>query len=161
VLDDDAWVYTRYQGGMTMDARAQALSTFKDDPDCQVLLISIKAGGVGLNLTYANLVISVDLWWNAAVEHQAFDRVHRLGQKKEVFITRFVIMGTVEERMLQFQRKKLAMSKAAMGEGDAALGKLTREDLLGLFGELTVRNGRTVLQAYGQDQAPPQVVENH
>lgn len=79
------------------------------------------------------MVICVDLWWNAAVEQQAFDRVHRLGQKKEVFITRFVTKGTVEERMLLLQKKKSALSKAALGEGDASLGRLTREDLLGLF----------------------------
>lgn len=133
VCDDEGWVYTRYQGGMSMEERAEALGTFKSDVDCQVMLVSIKAGGVGLNLTHANLVVCVDIWWNAAVEHQAFDRVHRLGQKKEVFITRFVTKGTVEERMLELQKKKLALSRAAMGEGGAALGKLTREDLLGLF----------------------------
>lgn len=138
VLDDDLWSYTRYQGGMTMEERAEALNTFKSDPGCQIMLISIKAGGVGLNLTHANLVICIDLWWNAAVELQAFDRVHRLGQKKEVFITRFCTQDTVESRMLSLQKKKLAMSKAAMGEGDAALGKLTRQDLLGLFVSLSL-----------------------
>ncbi|KAF8253640.1 hypothetical protein K440DRAFT_533033 [Wilcoxina mikolae CBS 423.85] len=133
VVDDDEWLYTRYQGGMTMGARQEALAEFRNNGECKIMLTSIKAGGVGLNLTHANLVISLDLWWNAAVELQAFDRVHRLGQKKEVFITRFMVKDSVEEKMLELQQKKLGLAKAALGEGQLALGKLTRDELLGLF----------------------------
>jgi SNF2 family DNA or RNA helicase len=134
VLDDSGeWGYARYQGGMTMQERHEALQQFRTDSHCQIMLMSIKAGGVGLNLVEANLIISVDLWWNAATELQAFDRVHRLGQKKQVFITRFVTVGTVEERILRLQKSKLAMAKAALGEGKTYLGKMTREELLGLF----------------------------
>lgn len=67
------------------------------------------------------------------MELQAFDRVHRLGQKKEVFITRFMVKDSVEEKMLKLQQKKLGLAKAALGEGQLALGKLTRDELLGLF----------------------------
>ena len=122
-----------------MSQRQESLRRFREDPGKQVILMSIKAGGVGLNLTHANLVICVDLWWNGAVELQAFDRVHRLGQKKEVIITRFVTRGTVEERILALQRSKLGLAKAALGEGGMALGKLTREELLGLFVSLMIR----------------------
>ena len=133
VIDQEGWICTRYQGGMSLNARQEALDNFRCEPECHIMLTSIKAGGVGLNLAHANLVVSLDLWWNVAVELQAFDRVHRLGQKKEVFITRFLVRNTVEERLLDLQQQKLQLAKAALGEGDLALGKLTREELLSLF----------------------------
>ncbi|KAA8910697.1 P-loop containing nucleoside triphosphate hydrolase protein [Sphaerosporella brunnea] len=154
VLDDDTgleWGYTRYQGGMSMSQRQDSLNEFRNDPHCHIMLMSIRAGGVGLNLVEANLIVCVDLWWNAAVELQAFDRVHRLGQKKEVYITRFVTKDTVEERILRLQKAKLNVAKAVLGEGRMSLGKLTREELLGLFGTLRMHRGRMVLRAYGDE----------
>ncbi|KAI5841595.1 SNF2 family N-terminal domain-containing protein, partial [Tricharina praecox] len=127
-------MYVRYDGSMSVEERDEALGLFRTEPECNLILISIKAGGVGLNLTHANLVICIDLWWNAAVELQAFDRVHRLGQKKEVFVTRCIVKDTVEERMLALQKRKMLIAKAALGEGRMALGRLTRKELLGLFG---------------------------
>jgi len=141
-------VFVRYDGSMSFDERQDALNLFRYEPECSLILISIKAGGVGLNLTHANLVVCVDLWWNAAVELQAFDRVHRLGQKKEVFVTRCMIKGTVEERMLELQQQKLHLAKTALGEGRLALGRLTREELLGLFGRVVEKNGRQELAVY-------------
>lgn len=89
--------------------------------------------GVGLNLTEANLVVSIDMWWNAAVEHQAFDRVHRLGQRKEVFVKRLMVKQTVEERILALQEAKLKIVDAAMGEGLGKVKNLTMKELMGLF----------------------------
>ena len=97
-----------------------------------VMLISLRAGGTGLNLTAADHVFLVDPWWNPAVEAQAADRAHRIGQERPVIIYRMVSQGTVEERILQLQEKKRALFEAALGEA-AAASALTREDLLQLF----------------------------
>lgn len=137
VTEEEGWVTVRYQGGMRLSDRETNLRIFRDDPDCWIMLTSLRAGGVGLNLTHANLVLSLDLWWNAAVEAQAFDRVHRMGQNKEVFITRFIVNGTVEQRILQLQITKQHVADAALGDGDGlALGRLGREELMGLFGDV-------------------------
>ena len=152
VVAEENWGFVRYQGSMKLSEREEALTSLRTNPDTHIMLTSIKAGGVGLNLTSANLVISLDLWWNAATELQAFDRVHRLGQAKEVFVTRMMVKATVEERILKLQEAKLAIGKAAMGEGKAALGKLSIAELLGLFGtyERNAESGRMELRAdYG------------
>ncbi len=86
------------------------------------MLVSLKAGNCGINLTRASYVFLMDLWWNSAVEDQAADRVHRIGQTRPVFVTRFICAGTVEERVVQIQQRK-----AAMGKG--ALGRLTAEEM--------------------------------
>ncbi|KAI9674520.1 MAG: hypothetical protein M1817_001858 [Caeruleum heppii] len=137
---EEGWDTCRYQGGGDLRAREAALKRFKHEPDCCIMLTSLRAGGVGLNLTQANLVLSIDMWWNAAVENQAFDRVHRLGQRKEVLVTRFTVKGTVEQRILALQEHKLTLANAAMGEGVARVTKLSMRELMGLFG--TVVRGR-------------------
>lgn len=146
LIEGEGYETTRFQGDMNIEERQESLRKFRLSPDCNVMLISLRAGGVGLNLTHANLVISLDLWWNAAVEHQAFDRVHRLGQTKEVEIVRFVMEHTVDERMFELQMRKLQTANHALGDMPLELmGKqsLSREELLGLF-------GRVVRPAFGQ-----------
>jgi SNF2 family DNA or RNA helicase len=96
------------------------------------MLISLKAGGTGLNLTAADHVFLMDPWWNPAVEAQAADRAHRLGQERPVNVYRLVALNTVEERVLALQDKKRALFDAAM-EGAASAAALTREDLLELL----------------------------
>ena len=96
-----------------------------------VMLISLKAGGTGLNLTAADQVYLVDPWWNPAVEAQAADRAHRIGQERTVFVHRLVAEGTVEERILQLQDQKRALFDAALGDGHTT--GLTRDDLLALL----------------------------
>ena len=115
---------TRNRGGLV--ERFQA----KDGPP--VFLISLKAGGAGLNLTAADHVFLLDPWWNPAVEDQAADRAHRIGQDKPVIVTRLVAEGTVEERILGLQKKKRALANAALGEADQA-GGITRAELLDLL----------------------------
>ena len=101
--------------------------------DCPpVMLISLKAGGTGLNLTAADHVFLCDPWWNPAVEDQAADRTHRIGQDRPVTIHRIIAADTVEERILLLQEKKRALGEAALGDGGAA-ASLTREDLLALL----------------------------
>ncbi|RPA86345.1 hypothetical protein BJ508DRAFT_322005 [Ascobolus immersus RN42] len=143
VTQAEGWETARYQGDMPMGAREAALDKFKDEPECWIMLTSTKAGGVGLNLTHANLVVCVDLWWNAAIELQAFDRVHRLGQMKDVEVKRLIMENSVETRMLALQEVKLRIAGIALGEGDAKLGKLNLKDLIGLFGSVeTDERGR-------------------
>jgi SNF2 family DNA or RNA helicase len=97
------------------------------------MLVSLKAGGTGLNLTAADNVFLLDPWWNPAVEDQAADRAHRIGQERPVLVHRLVAEDTVEQRMLALQEKKRALADAATHGAEAAFG-LTRQDLLALLG---------------------------
>ncbi len=97
-----------------------------------MLLLSLKAGGVGLNLTAADHVFLLDLWWNPAVEQQAADRAHRIGQMNPVFVHRIVARNTVEEKILQLQASKQAVAEAVLSGADQVAG-LTREDILTLL----------------------------
>ena len=122
--------YVRLDGS-TRD-RGGVVDRFQAASGPPVMLISLRAGGVGLNLTAADHVFLLDPWWNPAVEDQAADRTHRIGQDKPVVVHRLVAANTVEERILELQASKRALSEAALGESAQAAG-LTREDLLGLF----------------------------
>jgi SNF2 family DNA or RNA helicase len=117
--------------GSTVD-RAGVVARFQDPNGPPVMLISLKAGGTGLNLTAADHVFLLDPWWNPAVEDQAADRAHRIGQDRPVFVYRLVAKDTVEEKILALQQKKRAIADAALGEADRAAA-LTREDLLELL----------------------------
>ncbi len=112
--------------------RGEITEQFQAPGGPTVLLMSLKAGGVGLTLTAADHVFLVDPWWNPSVEAQAADRAHRIGQDKPVFIYRLVSQGTVEERILKLQDKKRALFEAAL-DGGAGAAALTKEDLLALF----------------------------
>ncbi|EFJ12572.1 hypothetical protein SELMODRAFT_123971 [Selaginella moellendorffii] len=96
----------KLDGGMSLSQRSTAIDTFRNDPECKLFLMSLKAGGVALNLTVASYIFLMDPWWNPAVEHQAQDRIHRIGQYKPIRVTRFVIENSVEERILKLQEKK-------------------------------------------------------
>ncbi|KAL1209582.1 Helicase-like transcription factor CHR28 [Cardamine amara subsp. amara] len=121
------------EGSMTMAARDAAINKFREDPDCRVFLMSLKAGGVALNLTVASHVFMMDPWWNPAVERQAQDRIHRIGQYKPIRIVRFIIENTVEERILSLQKKKELVFEGTVGGSQEAMGKLTVEDMRFLF----------------------------
>ncbi|HEY8375919.1 MAG TPA: DEAD/DEAH box helicase, partial [Nannocystis sp.] len=117
--------------GSTRD-RAGVVARFQDPDGPPVMLISLKAGGTGLNLTAADHVFLLDPWWNPAVEDQAADRAHRIGQDRPVVVHRLVAEDTVEERILALQAKKRAIAAAALEEAGAATA-ITREDLLALL----------------------------
>lgn len=123
--------FTRLDGG-TAD-RAGVVRTFQAEDGPPVMLVSLKAGGSGLNLTAADHVFLLDPWWNPAVEDQAADRAHRIGQDRPVLVHRLVAEDTVDERILELQAVKRSLADAALGEADAAAG-LTRDDLLALLG---------------------------
>jgi superfamily II DNA or RNA helicase len=122
--------FTRLDGS-TRD-RAAVVESFQSEAGPPVMLISLKAGGTGLNLTAADHVFLCDPWWNPAVEDQAADRAHRIGQERPVMIYRLVATETVEERILELQQRKRAIGEAALGDA-AGAAALTREDLLALL----------------------------
>ena len=117
-----------YLDGRTRN-RAQAVERFQTDPSCPLFLISLKAGGLGLNLTAAEYVYLLDPWWNPAVEAQAIDRTHRIGQTRAVFAYRLVTRGTVEERILEIQAGKRELANSILRADDRSSGRITREDL--------------------------------
>ncbi|KMT02025.1 hypothetical protein BVRB_9g208500 isoform A [Beta vulgaris subsp. vulgaris] len=121
------------EGSMTITARDNAIKRFHEDSDCRVFLISLKAGGVALNLTVASHVFLMDPWWNPAQERQAMDRIHRIGQYKPIRIVKFVIEKTIEERILKLQEKKELVFEGTVGGSSDALAKLTEADLKFLF----------------------------
>jgi len=102
---------------------------FQTDPACRLFLISLKAGGLGLNLTAADYVFLLDPWWNPAVEAQAIDRAHRIGQARHVFAYRLIARDTVEERVLELQQRKRRLADAILAADGALLRELTRDDL--------------------------------
>ena len=97
------------------------------------MLISLKAGGVALNLTVANHIFLMDPWWNPAAEMQAIDRAHRIGQAKPIFATRFVVKDSIEERILQLQEKKQLVFEGTVGGDAASMARLTVDDMKFLF----------------------------
>ena len=117
-----------YLDGQTRK-RKECIERFQSDPDCPVFLISLKAGGLGLNLTAAEYVFLLDPWWNPAVEAQAIDRAHRIGQDKHVFAYRLICQDTVEQRIAELQAGKKALADAVVGGQDSLLKSLTRDDL--------------------------------
>ncbi|KAL5496134.1 hypothetical protein ACEPAH_3051 [Sanghuangporus vaninii] len=120
----------RYDGRMNRLARVDSVARFKKPNGPPIMLVSLKCGGVGLNLTVANRVINLDLAWNYATEAQAYDRVHRLGQQKPVEVQRLIVRGTIEERIIRLQAKKQGLSDAALGEGTGnKLRRLTARDI--------------------------------
>jgi superfamily II DNA or RNA helicase len=126
-LDESAMVY-EYLDGQTRD-RQQRVERFQNDPDCSLFLISLKAGGLGLNLTAAEYVFLLDPWWNPAVEAQAVDRAHRIGQTHQVFAYRLIAKDTVEEKILQLQSSKRDLAAAIISEDNSLIRDLKREDL--------------------------------
>ena len=111
--------------------------------DVPVFFISLRAGGTGLNLTGADVVIHYDPWWNLAVQNQATDRAHRIGQQRNVTVYRLIMKGTVEERVLAMQEAKMKLAEDILGTGTAGPGAITKEELLELL------SGDTYVQQAG------------
>jgi SNF2 family DNA or RNA helicase len=117
-----------YVDGGTTNRKAE-VDRFQTDPQCPLFLLSLKAGGLGLNLTAAEYVFLLDPWWNPAVESQAIDRAHRIGQTQRVFAYRLIARDTVEEKVLELQKTKRDLAAAIMGEDNSLIRDLKREDL--------------------------------
>lgn len=127
--------YLQYDGSMDMTTKNDCVNAFYKDPSKRVLLLSLKAGNVGLTLTCANHVIIVEPFWNPYVEKQAQDRVHRISQTREVFVHRLLISGTIEDRIMKLQQEKEELVESALDPtARSKIGKLSRRELGFLFG---------------------------
>jgi SNF2 family DNA or RNA helicase len=125
---DKAGVSYAYLDGRTRDREAR-VEQFQNDPGVKLFLISLKAGGLGLNLHAAEYVYLLDPWWNPAVEAQAIDRAHRIGQTRQVFAYRLIARDTVEEKVLALQQTKRDLADAIITADNSLIHNLTRQDL--------------------------------
>jgi SNF2 family DNA or RNA helicase len=121
-----------YLDGSTRNRRSQ-VDLFQREQEVQIFLISLKAGGLGLNLTAADYVFILDPWWNPAIEAQAVDRAHRIGQQQTVFNYKFITRNTVEEKILALQRNKKRLADELITTEEGFVKALTREDVLALL----------------------------
>jgi superfamily II DNA or RNA helicase len=126
-LDEKKTVY-EYLDGRTTDRQARVVR-FQEDPDCKLFLVSLKAGGQGLNLTAADYIYILDPWWNPAVEAQAVDRAHRIGQTRRVFAYRLIAKDTVEEKILALQDRKRELAESIVRADESLIAGLTPEDV--------------------------------
>ena len=129
------WKYCKYNGKMPHLARDKVIKEFGEDADMKIMIGSLKCGGIGLNLTMANKVVCIDLWFNSCIEQQAFCRVFRIGQNSETFITRFIVNESADGKLMDMQLKKNAIISQAMDDR-SVMSKLNTSDILRLFGEV-------------------------
>jgi non-specific serine/threonine protein kinase len=122
-----------FDGSTSPTDREKAIQNFQNNDECRVFLISLKAGGVGLNLTAADYVYIVDPWWNPAVEQQAIDRTHRIGQTKNIFAYRMICIDTIEDKILQLQERKKTLAKELIADDSSFVKALTKADVEYLF----------------------------
>ncbi len=132
-LQNNKIEYVMLDGSTTAAKRKEFVQQFQTDETTKVFLMSIKAGGVGLNLTKANYVYIVDPWWNPAVEQQAIDRTHRIGQTQQIFAYKMICKDTVEEKIVQLQQKKKQLTDDIISEDAGFIKKLSRDDVAFLF----------------------------
>jgi len=132
-LKENQIEYTYLDGKTSLKEREARVNQFQNDDSKRVFLISLKAGGTGLNLTAADYVYILDPWWNPAVENQAIDRCYRMGQEKHVMAYRMVCTNTIEEKIMLLQQAKTKMAKEVIAEGDSFLGSLDGDGMLALF----------------------------
>lgn len=125
--------YEYFDGSTSATDREKAIQNFQANDECRVFLISLKAGGVGLNLTAADYVYIVDPWWNPAVEQQAIDRTHRIGQTKNIFAYRMICIDTIEDKILQLQEKKKVLARELIADDSGFVKSLTKADVEYLF----------------------------
>jgi len=128
-LEQQGIPYVYFDGSSSATEREKAIHEFQNNEECRVFLISLKAGGIGLNLTAADYVYIVDPWWNPAVEQQAIDRTHRIGQTKNIFAYRMICKDTIEEKMLLLQERKRALANELVSDDNAFLKRLTKDDI--------------------------------
>jgi len=132
-----------YHGGVPTKKREPILRRFREDPESHLLLMSYGTGAVGLNLQFAGYVFLFDRWWNPAVEDQAINRAHRIGQKSRVIVTKFICKDTIEERIDRVLQQKRELFRAVLGDGNDSDGRLTltASEIFGLF-DLKARHGK-------------------
>ncbi len=132
-LKEQGVKFEYFDGSTSAIDREKAIQNFQNNDECRVFLISLKAGGVGLNLTAADYVYIVDPWWNPAVEQQAIDRTHRIGQTKSIFAYRMICKDTIEDKILQLQERKRSLAKDLISDDEGFVKNLTKADVEYLF----------------------------
>ena len=132
-LTEQGIKYEYFDGSTSIIDRQKAIDNFQNNDDCRVFLISLKAGGVGLNLTAADYVYIVDPWWNPAVEQQAIDRTHRIGQTKNIFAYRMICIDTIEDKILQLQERKRKLASELISDDVNFVKALSKADVEYLF----------------------------
>ncbi|KAI4704056.1 hypothetical protein J4E81_001120 [Alternaria sp. BMP 2799] len=136
VFRKEDWKFAEYHGKMSLGARDKAISSFAENPECKIMLASLRCGGLGLNLTMASKVIMIDPWWNSASEQQAFCRVFRIGQLEETFMSRLCVKNTVDEHLIGMQDRKDKEIAAIMEDDGKTMKKMDTRTLMRLFGNL-------------------------
>ncbi len=132
-LQEEGIAYEYFDGSTNIADRQKAIDNFQNNDNCRVFLISLKAGGVGLNLTAADYVYIVDPWWNPAVEQQAIDRTHRIGQTKNIFAYRMICIDTIEDKILQLQERKRKLASELISDDANFVKALSKADVEYLF----------------------------
>ena len=116
-------------GSQSLKEKTQIIDTFQEDENYKIFVATLKTGGTGLNLTAAQNVIHYDLWWNPAVENQATDRVHRIGQKKDVMVYRFITKGTLEETIDAISKHKVDLANKSISNDETFITEMSNEEL--------------------------------
>jgi SNF2 family DNA or RNA helicase len=116
-------------GSQSMKEKTRIIDTFQEDENYKIFVATLKTGGTGLNLTAARNVIHYDLWWNPAVENQATDRVHRIGQDKDVMVYRLITKGTLEEAIDAISKRKVDLAEKSISNDETFLTEMTNEEL--------------------------------
>lgn len=151
VCTAEGWGHVLFNGKMSLEAREKAIERFKNDPEIFIMICSLKAGGVGLNLNMASKVIILDLWFNSAIEAQAYCRAFRIGQQRKVEVLRFVVKDSIDEDLIKMQERKDLEVTGAIGP--ESLGKrATIQQLLELFGEVREENQNEFILIEDEDQ---------
>jgi SNF2 family DNA or RNA helicase len=129
-IEEQGWKYSLLTGQTSK--RETVIRQFQGDPENRIFLISLKAGGVGLNLTEADYVFIIDPWWNPAAENQAINRAHRIGQNKHVFVYRFITKNSIEEKIEQLKNRKSALANMFINSNNP-FKSISKEDVLGIL----------------------------
>jgi SNF2 family DNA or RNA helicase len=135
-----------FHGSLSVTQRDEMVTSFQEDPAVKIMILSLKAGGTGLNLTAAARVIHYDLWWNPAVENQASDRSYRIGQEKNVTVHRLLTLGTFEEKIDDMIRQKRELAELALSTGENWITELSDRELKSIFSLKTGEKRKTKKQ---------------
>lgn len=127
--------YFKLTGSTKVGDRIKLVDEFNENKDIKVFLISLKAGGTGLNLTGADMVIHYDPWWNLSAENQATDRTYRIGQKKNVQVYKLITKNSIEEKIYELQQRKAKLVDNMLSSNETFINKLSKEDIMELFSE--------------------------
>ena len=125
--------YLKLTGQTKVSDRIDLVNEFNNNPDKKLFLISLKAGGTGLNLIGADMVIHYDPWWNLSAENQATDRTYRIGQKKNVQVYKIITKNSIEEKIYELQKRKETLIDSMLSVNQTFISKLSKEDIMNLF----------------------------